>query len=292
MISSMTGYGRADKAQADCKIVVETSSVNNRFLEFQIRLPKNLMELEPRVKKFLTSRLNRGKIYFSLTVDNDSSEDGGLALDEKKADIYFGILNGLKTRYNLTGQISLDHFVTIPDLIAAQSAAIDLEKTWSNIEPVCVQAIDNLCRMRQDEGRSLLADFINRLELLDDCLRRIKSFATDNYKAYHEKLKKRIKDLLSEVPIDEQRLALEAALMVDKIDITEEAIRLESHIQSFRDSLAGDEAIGKRLTFILQEMNREANTIGSKSIDNNISAIVIKIKEELEKLREQAQNIE
>jgi uncharacterized protein (TIGR00255 family) len=292
MISSMTGYGRAEKNQADCKIVVETSSVNNRFLEFQVRLPKNLMELEGRVKKLLSAKLHRGKIYFSVTIDNDSSEDGGLALDQKKADIYYKILSDLKTEYNLPDQITLSHFVSIPDLITAQTSGLDLEETWNSIEPVCLQAIDNLCKMRFDEGQNLLVDFSNRLNLLTDYVHQIKSFTKDNYTAYSEKLKKRIKELLAEVPIDEQRLAMETALMLDKIDITEEIIRLEAHFQSFGETLATEDAVGKRLNFILQEMNREANTIGSKSVDYNISAIVIRIKEELEKLREQSQNIE
>jgi len=282
MISSMTGFGRAEKTENDIKLVVEISSVNNRFLEFQIRLPKNLAELEPRVKRLLTAKLSRGKIYLALTYDNSVSEEGQLSLDIEKADLYHGLLKDLKARYNLGGEITLDQFVFLPDLITAQSNQTDLDKTWAMIEPVCEQAIDNLCKMRNEEGDSLRADFENRLNLLESLLKQIKERFSANYASYYEKFKKRIQELLAETPLDEQRLATEIALLADKLDITEETIRLESHIQGFRQALDLKEAIGKKLTFILQEMHRETNTIGSKSADYNISVLVISIKEELE----------
>jgi uncharacterized protein (TIGR00255 family) len=292
MIASMTGYGRAEKSEDDVKLVVEISSVNNRFLEFQIRLPKNLAELEPRLKKQLSAKLSRGKIYLSLTYDGSVSEEGRLSLDHEKADTYHVLLKELKARYGLGGEITLDQFVFLPDLITSQTNQVDLNKTWALIEPVCNQAIDNLCRMRQEEGDSLRADFENRLNLLNGALAQIKERFTANYAAYYEKFKKRIKELLAETPVDEQRLATEIALLADRLDITEETTRLESHILGFRQALDLNEAIGKKLTFILQEMHRETNTIGSKSADYNISSFVISIKEELEKLREQCQNIE
>jgi uncharacterized protein (TIGR00255 family) len=292
MISSMTGYGRAEKSEDDVKLVVEISSVNNRFLEFQIRLPKNLAELEPRLKRLLSAKLSRGKIYLALTYDNSVSEEGRLALDVEKADMYHTLLKDLKARYNLGGDITLDQFVFLPDLITAQANQHDLDKTWALIEPVCEQAINNLCKMRQDEGDSMRADFENRLNLLDNLLKQIKERFSINYAASYEKFKKRVQDLLADTPIDEQRMATEIALLADRLDITEETIRLESHIQGFRQALDLNEAMGKKLTFILQEMHRETNTIGSKSADYNISSFVISIKEELEKLREQSQNIE
>jgi uncharacterized protein (TIGR00255 family) len=292
MISSMTGYGRAEKTQDDFKLVVETSSVNNRFLEFQIRLPKNLAELEPRIKRLLSARLSRGKIYFSLTFDNDMPDEGRLTLDSEKADMYHSLLKELKSRYNLGGEITLDHFVFLPDLITAQTPSVDMDKIWALVEPVCIQAIDNLSLMRQAEGDSLQKDFENRLNLLESLVSQIKTRFAENYAAYYDKFKKRIAELLAEIAADEQRLATEIAILADRLDITEETIRLEAHIQSFRETLGRDEAVGKRLAFILQEMHRETNTIGSKSADYNISTMVISIKEELEKLREQSQNIE
>jgi uncharacterized protein (TIGR00255 family) len=292
MISSMTGYGRADLTQDDIKLVVETSSVNNRFLEFQIRLPKNLAELEPRIKRLISAKLSRGKIYFSLTFDNDGPDNGRLTLDHDKADMYHFLLKELKARYNLEGEITLDHFVFLPDLIAAQTPRVDLDKIWAIIEPACIQAIDNLGRMRMTEGESLQMDLEQRLNFLVDYISQIKTRFAENYVNYYQKLKKRIGELLAETAADEQRLATEIAILADRLDITEETTRLEAHIQGFRETLKQNDAVGKRLTFILQEMHRETNTIGAKSADYGISALVISIKEELEKLREQTQNIE
>jgi len=292
MIVSMTGFGRAEKSSDERKISVEISSVNNRFLEFQMRLPKNLAELESRIKKLLSSGLSRGKIYFSLTMESGLPEEGRLALDRAKADLYYSLLCELKKRHKLGGEITLDHFIVLPDLITAQIAEVDLEKTWEIVEPVCQMALSSLNDMRRAEGQSLKADFEKRLGLIEALVSQIKGRFQDNYRVYYEKLKKRISELLAETPLDEQRLATEVALLADRLDITEETIRLEVHLESFRDALGRDEAIGKRLTFILQELHRETNTIGAKSADSGISSLVIGIKEEIEKLREQAQNIE
>lgn len=292
MISSMTGYGRADRTEDGFRITVEISTVNNRFLEFQIRLPKTLAELEQRIKKLLSSRLHRGKVAFSLTVDNDHPESGRLSLDSDNADMYYNILKDLKARFDLTGKISLDHFVNLPDLITAEVGEVNIEQIWNLVQPACIDAIDNLCRMRQAEGQSLFTDFTERLDLLSNIVIRIKNRAVDNVHIYKEKLGQRIKELLKDVPVDDQRIGMETALMAEKMDVTEETTRLKAHIESFRQTLIRDDAVGKRLTFILQEMHREANTISAKAADYEISSLIIDIKEELEKLREQVQNIE
>lgn len=292
MISSMTGYGRADKTEDGYRITVEVSTVNNRFLEFQIRLPKTLAELEQRIKKLLSSKLYRGKVNFSLTVDNDFPETGKLSLDSDNADMYYKILKDLKERFHLPDNISINHFVNLPDLITAKVSEVDIEQIWNLVQPVVIDALDKLCRMRQAEGQSLHVDFTERLDLLSDTVTRIKNRAVDNVDIYHNKLKQRIKELLEDIPVDDQRIAMETAMIAEKMDITEETIRLEAHIESFRQTLKRDDAIGKRLTFVLQEMHREANTISAKAADHVISTLTINIKEELEKLREQAQNIE
>jgi uncharacterized protein (TIGR00255 family) len=292
MISSMTGYGRADKTEDGYRMTVEITTVNNRFLEFQIRLPKTLAELEQRIKKLLSSKLYRGKVNFSLTVDNDFPETGRLSLDSNNADMYHKILKDLKERFHLPDNISINHFVNLPDLISAEINEVDIEQIWKLVQPVVIDALDKLCRMKQAEGQSLHADFIERLNLLSDTVARIKNRAVDNVDIYHNKLKQRIKELLEDIPVDDQRIAMETAMIAEKMDITEETIRLEAHIESFRQTLKRDDAIGKRLTFVLQEMHREANTISAKAADHVISTLTINIKEELEKLREQAQNIE
>ena len=292
MISSMTGYGRAEKNYDDGRVTVEISSVNNRFLEFQLRLPKNISELEQKIKKLVGENLSRGKIYLSVTIDNDLSEKANLTLDGSRADMYFNILKEIQKRYELPGQITLADFVNLPDLITTQSQTIDLDRTWQMIEPVIQKAIEEICAMRLAEGKAIGNDLLLRLDEIDEKLEMIKKRFADGRSQYLEKLKKRINDLVGEIPVDEQRLAAEAAIIADRLDITEEVVRLQAHIDSFRETLKRDEAIGKRLTFILREIYREANTIGAKSTDYNISALVIDIKETTEKLREQIQNIE
>ncbi len=292
MISSMTGFGRAEKIYDNGRVTVEISSVNNRFLEIQLRLPKNLFELEQKIKKILANKLSRGKIYLSVTIDNELSEKANLALDCSRADMFHGILKEIQKRYGLSGQITLTDFVNLPDLITMQSQPIDLDRTWEMIEPVIRKATEEICAMRSAEGKAICEDLLLRLGEIEEKLKMIRERFAENKMQYLEKLKKRISDLAAETPLDEQRLAAEAAIIADRLDITEEVVRLQAHIDSFRETLNRDEAIGKRLTFILQEIYREANTIGAKSTDYGISALVIDIKETTEKLREQIQNIE
>jgi len=292
MISSMTGYGRAEKDINDQKAVVEITSVNNRFLETQIRLPRTLIGLESKIKKLLSAKLHRGKINFSLTFEDNVQPGNGLALNTEIADMYYRVYRDLKKHLNLSGDISMDHFVGLPDLITSESSEINLDKIWSEIESVCQEALDSHCQMRLAEGENLYADFATRLKLLFGYIDQIKALAGNNINHYREKLDRRIKEVIGDYPIDQQRIAMEIALMAEKLDITEEITRLESHIENFAKALDQNDSVGKRLNFILQEMNREANTITSKSMDYEISELVINIKEELERLREQSMNIE
>lgn len=292
MIASMTGYGRAEKTINEHMAVVEMTSVNNRFLELQIRLPRTLIGLEQKVKKLVSSKLHRGKLNFSLTFEDNLQPGSRMNLNHDVADMYYKIFGELKKHFNLAGEISINHFIGLPDLISPQSEEPELENIWQEIEPVCLEALDNLYKMRLDEGKNLYDDFIDRLQLLIGHMHRIKEMSSHNIAAHHDRLVLRIKELTEDYPIDEQRIALETALAAEKMDITEEIIRLNSHIESFRQTLDESGAIGKRLAFILQEMHRETNTIASKAADYEISSITINIKDELEKLREQSMNIE
>lgn len=292
MVSSMTGYGRAEKEYDSGKVIVEISSVNNRFLEFQLRLPKNLSELEQKIKKLIGQKMHRGKIYLSITVENESNDRNDFMLDSNRADMYYGVLKELKERFNLAGQIALSDFVNLPDLITVKSQPVDLEKSWAMIEPVLLEAAENIKAMRLAEGQAMANDLLEKLDETADKLEKIKRRFADNRSQYLEKLKKRIGEISAEIPIDEQRLATETAIIADRLDITEEIVRLQAHLDSFRETLQRDDAVGKKLTFILQEIYREANTIGAKSVDYEISSLVIDIKEATEKLREQIQNIE
>jgi len=292
MIASMTGYGRSEKNFDNYRIVIEISTVNNRFLDFQMRLPRTLVDLEQKIRKLLSSKIRRGKVNFSIVVEDNTQAIGRLSLNTEIADMYFKILNDLNTRYNLSGKIGMEHFINLPDLITTETSDVDLEKIWSDIEPSCIKALEGLYQMRISEGENLYNDFIERLKLLSKTIIKIKNLSGNNASVYRDKLEKRIQDILNDYPVDKQRIALEAALVAEKMDITEEITRLESHVDNFDQSLKQNDAVGKRLTFILQEMHREANTIASKAADYQVTSLVIDIKDELEKLREQVLNIE
>jgi len=292
MIASMTGYGRSEKNFDNYRIVIEISTVNNRFLDFQMRLPRTLVDLEQKIRKLLSSKIRRGKVNFSIVVEDNTQAIGRLSLNTEISDMYFKILNDLNTRYNLSGKIGMEHFINLPDLITTETSDVDLEKIWSDIEPSCIKALEGLYQMRISEGENLYNDFIERLKLLSKTIIKIKNLSGNNASVYRDKLEKRIQDILNDYPVDKQRIALEAALVAEKMDITEEITRLESHVDNFDQSLKQNDAVGKRLTFILQEMHREANTIASKAADYQVTSLVIDIKDELEKLREQVLNIE
>lgn len=292
MIASMTGYGRAEQVFDDYRVIVEISTVNNRFLDFQIRIPRTLSEIEQNIKRLLSTRLHRGKVNFSLVIEDSIQASGRLVLNTETADMYQKILNDIKTRFSIDDKINLEHFVNLPDLIKAETSEINQQKIWQDVEPVCINALDELCRMRLAEGKNLQADFEKRIKLLSENVSQIKNHSGNNIEMYRDKLQQRVQELLTDFPVDNQRIAMEASLAAEKMDITEETVRFESHIDSFKNAIEHEGAVGKRLTFILQEMHREANTMSSKASDYQISSLVINIKDDLEKLREQALNIE
>ncbi len=292
MISSMTGYGRAERVLNNHLAVVEITSVNNRYLEFQIRLPRNLIGLEQKIKKLLSTKIHRGKLNFSLSFEDNAQPGSRLSLNEEIADMYFKVYSDLKERYDLGGDISIDNFIGLPDLITPQNDDIELDNIWHDIEPLCLDAMNSLSDMRKEEGKNLYKDFIERLQSCKAHVDGISEIAGTNIDSYRDRLEQRINEIMGDYPVDQQRIAMEIAIIAEKIDITEELTRLRSHINNFEQTLSKGGAVGKRLTFILQEMHREANTLSSKASNYAISELVINIKDELEKLREQAMNIE
>jgi len=263
-----------------------------RYLDIQIRMPRTLYALEPEIKKLIGESVNRGKINCSINLDDNSLASDRLKLNTEIADMYYKIFSQLKSRYKLTGEFETGFFINLPDIINAEIKQVDLESVWSEIKPVIAKALAALVRMRKAEGKNIQTDFNNRLKILNSVLLKIKKIASGNAASYREKLQQRIEELLEDYPVDKQRIAAEAAIIAEKMDITEELIRFESHLKSFKIALDKKGAIGKKLAFILQEMHREVNTMGSKANDYDISTGVISIKDELEKLREQALNIE
>lgn len=292
MILSMTGYGKAEMVNPEFKVAIEISSVNNRFCEIQFRLPRFLSPLESKLKEIVLSRISRGKISYNLTWEENIPISSYTKLNEESAEIYYKIFKQLKEKYKLSGELEVRDFINLPDLIKVEKEEYDLEKAWGTIAEVTEKALAELNSMRSSEGLRLSADLKDRVKKLDEVIRKIEVLSSQNVESYREKLRSKVSELLEEIRLDEQRLAQEVAFLAERSDVTEECIRLKSHNQQFFSALEEETPVGKRLTFLLQEMNREANTIGAKALNSSISQLVIFLKEEIEKLREQVQNIE
>jgi len=291
MAYSMTGFGRAEAETAGNKFTVEINTVNNRFLDYQIRLPRTIAPLEQDIKNLLNGMFNRGKVSVNINFEQNQNVDE-LVLDEEKTAAYLKIYELLKDKFGIKEQPSFRDFVALPDLVKTAKEDDDLQLIWKDLQSALSLAAEAVNKMRRAEGDNLVADMLKRTSQIESITREIESLAPKNVDAYRQKLKARIAELLDESPVDDQRIALEVTIFSDKSDVTEECIRLRSHLSQFDDSLKEEVPIGKRLNFILQELNREANTIGSKSSDLEISRRVIAIKEEIERLREQVQNLE
>lgn len=287
----MTGFGRAETEYRGNKLTVEINTLNSRYLEYQTRIPKTLTPLENDIKNLLNSKFKRGKIIITITQDQEQPEDS-IVLDEQKAEAYFRIFNLLKEKYSLKPDLSLQDFAALPDLVKIEKEEDDLKEVWEYLQPVILEAAGAVDKMRIAEGANLAKDMKGRLKSIMGLAGEIEKLSIDNVSEYREKLKGRVAEIVGDSPIDENRLAMEITLFADKSDITEECIRLRSHVEQFEDSLKEEGQVGKRLNFILQELNRETNTAGSKSASYEISRRVISIKEEVERLREQVQNIE
>ncbi len=292
MVSSMTGYGRAELVKEEVKASVEMSSVNNRFCEIQFRLPKFLSPLESKLKEMILSTITRGKISYTLNWEESSPITSYVKLNEEAADVYHTIMTQLKEKYNLSGEIRVDHFLNLPDLIKVEKEEYNLDKAWGVLQEVTLKALDEFNSMRRSEGARLAKDLKQRVDDLERTISEVERLTPLNVNNYRKRLKAKISELLDDLVVDEQRIEQEVALMAEKCDVTEECVRFKSHNQQFLSALEEGGPVGKRLTFLLQEMNREANTIGSKASDAQISQKVIFLKEEIEKLREQVQNIE
>ncbi len=289
---SMTGYGKADYRDKTRAIGIEFSSVNNRYLEFMIRLPRELSSLEPLIKEAVSDKLHRGKITVSVHYEDFGSGAEKIVLNKALADGIHRQLKDLKKKYKLTGDIGISHFLAFPDIFTISKNSHLAETVWPFIKRAMAKAMKEMLNMRRREGTSLKKDLIARLNLLTAQLAKIEKLTTKTRSEYKTKLTKRISDILEKKQVDSLRLEEEIAYLVDRSDITEEAVRFKSHLKQFRGAFTKKGPVGKRLNFLLQELNREANTIGSKAANAEIATVVVSVKEEIEKMREQVQNIE
>ena len=292
MASSMTGFGRAEVENAQYKFTVEINTVNNRFLDYQMRLPKTLYQIENNIKNLLGGKFSRGKVTVTVNWEEEHPE-GSIVLDEARADAYFKIHQLLKQRYSLEGPLSMHDFASLPDLVKIEKNEDDLEEIWNVLKKALEKAASDAHAMRCAEGANLVKDMRERVTTIHKITAEIEALSGENVRAYEARLKARIEELMgSSDTAASERIAVEVALWADKSDITEECVRLKSHLEQFENSLEESGPVGKRLNFILQELNRETNTIGDKSAYYEISRRVISVKEEVERLREQVQNIE
>lgn len=293
-MKSMTAFGRAEKVFDGGSVTVELRSVNSRFLDCGVRIPRVLGALEPRVKPYLQSRgILRGKVDVTVTVDLATEQEGALALDRTAAVEYIAALRDLRDTFGLADDISVMQVAQREELFVKESKELDVESLWEHIMAALAPAVDAFLLARVAEGDRLEADIRGKLQSIREALERIKSSAACDVSRYRERLTARVREALAESGYtpDEGRLLTECAVFADRIAIDEEVVRLASHLDSFEEMAKG-EGTGRRLDFLMQEMNREANTIGSKCLDAAVALEVVEIKCTLEKIREQIQNIE
>jgi uncharacterized protein (TIGR00255 family) len=294
MVRSMTGYGRAEAILDGQKYTVEIKSLNHRFLEISLRLPASLSALEMEMKKKIGEPLLRGKIDVSIRRDAQGSAENGqyLALNLPLAQNYYNLLMQLKQSLNLQDDIGLEMIAGQKDVFQMAESPKDDTALWQGLATVLEEALAGMIEMRRREGEILSRDLSARLDLMSQLLSRIEAKAPRVVLEYQKRLTDRVRELTSGLVVDESRLNQEVAVFAEKSDITEEIVRLRSHLGQFLEMLDSEEAIGRKVDFLIQEMNREVNTIGAKSSDADISKQVIEIKSELAKLREQVQNLE
>lgn len=292
MLRSMTGFGTGDLATPVGRYVVEIRSLNHRFLEVVVRLPRELSPLEDRIRSLAQSRVLRGRVEIAIMRESYGKRVRTVKVDLDLAKTFVTALNDLKQAVGLSGAPDLAMLVGLPDLIKIEEQKEDLEAGWTAIAEGVRKALDRLVAMREAEGARLSSDLEQRVQRLGERIEEIERRAPAVVKEYAARLAKRIAELMGTTPVDEGRVATEMAFFADRCDVSEEITRFRSHLAQVRQHLAQDGAIGRTLEFLVQELGREANTIGSKANDLEISRAVIAVKGELENLREQIQNVE
>lgn len=292
MIKSMTGYGKSEQTIDSLNVTVEIKSVNHRYFEFSARVPREYGFLEEKLKKYCNSLITRGKVECYVSVEDLEEREMEVNVNETLAAGYVKALKELSERFGLKDDISAVTLSRYPDVITLHKASEDEERIWNAVKTVAETAVSKFIEMRETEGSKLRGDILSRADYIIECVEFIEGRSPETVREYNEKLKQRMKELLGDAEVDEQRLLNEAAIYADKIAVDEETVRLRSHISQLREFMNSSEAIGRKLDFLVQEINREANTIGSKAQDVDIAKKVIAIKAEVEKIREQVQNIE
>ncbi len=292
MVKSMTGYGRGERTVNGCGITVELRSVNNRYLDCSVRMPRLYLFAEDGIKTRVQKSISRGKVDVFVTLDNAGGEQLQVTVNQAAADGYYNALTQLAQRYQLSGEISVSLLSRFPDVLLAEKAEEDVEQTAGAITDVLDQALADFDQMRTREGERLAQDILSRADTIEALVGKVEQRSPQTVSEYRARLEARMSEVLANTQLDPARILTEAAIFADKVAVDEETVRLRSHIAQLREMLAKGGAIGRKLDFLIQEFNREANTIGSKCSDLEIARYVVDIKAEIEKIREQVQNIE
>jgi uncharacterized protein (TIGR00255 family) len=288
----MTGYGRSEVQNAQLHLVVEARSVNHRYLDISLRYPRLYAPLEARMKQLVSTHFARGRIDIKIVEQAGRAGQRTLVLDQELARQYYRALQQLQETLCLPGTIDLSMLLNLRDLLNIEEASEDVEEVWDFIASGLDGALQALKKMRQQEGEFLRRDFQERMQAIQHHIAAVRARVPAVVMEYRQRLEQRVQDLFQQFSLDADRLAQEAILFAERTDITEELIRLESHLQAFDGLLASSGSVGRKSDFLLQEMHREVNTIASKSNDAAISQQVVEIKSELERMREQIQNVE
>lgn len=292
MIKSMTGYGRYEIEEKERKVNVEISTVNHRYCDLSIRMPKALTHLEDEIRKCIKQFIARGKVEVSIYITSMSADDVEVVVNEPACTAYIEALRKIGTKLGLNDNIGMAEVMRLNDVITIQKKQTDLEVIWPMIDQALRQALTQLVAMREKEGMILKNDLLEKADNMLRLVGELEHLSVEVVNTYKLKLEERISRLLEEIPVDETRLAMEVALFADRAAIDEELTRLKSHVGQLKMILEEESSIGRKLDFLMQEMNREANTIASKAGDYTITAYAVELKSEIEKIREQIQNIE
>lgn len=292
MIRSMTGFGRDHRIIDGREYLVEIRSVNSRYYEFNAKLPRQYMFLEEKLKSLVKAGISRGKVEVSLSIYNIGTSETSVSVNEGVVENYLNVLRAAGDKFGLTDDLTVSTIFRMTDAFCVVRAEADEDKIWAAVKETAEAALARFISMRETEGAKMKDDILEKLSNVEKMTEKVCEYAPETVTAYREKLFTKMQEILENKQIDEQRILLEAGIYAEKIAVDEETVRLKSHFVQFRDMMNADDPIGRKLDFLVQEINREVNTTGSKAQDLRVTRLVVDMKSEIEKIREQIQNIE
>ena len=292
MLKSMTGYGRSEMTVGGRHIIFEIKSVNHKYFEFNSRISRGYLFLEDKLKAYLQGKLSRGKVDVFLQIETLEDADAQVQVNHSLAAGYYAALRELRERYSLPDEPTLALLTRYGDIFSVHRAPENEEEIWQAVQQAAEPAVESFLRMREAEGTRLREDILSKAQRILELVGQVEQETPQTVKEYQERLEAKIQELLGDAHFDEQRVLTEVAVFADKVAVYEETVRLRSHFQQLEKLIDSQEPVGRKIDFLVQEMNREANTIGSKSVNSRIAYLVVDIKSEIEKIREQVQNVE